>query len=174
MIEQTYKLDLIPQGMVTVVHVSQFDVGSRRLVFELQKDGAPYTPPNNLTAYLSGKKPDNTIFYYPMTTSGNKVSIVMQQQMTIVAGDVNCKVILSASGEQVGTTTFLLMVEPTPTAGGEISESEIPIFDRILQDALEAAADAKAQADRAEEAASIADAIPVPTVVQIWTETDPT
>lgn len=174
MIEQTYKLDLVPQGMVTVVHVSQYDSGSRTLTFELQKDGAAYTPPANLTAYLSGKKPDNTIFYYEMTVSGNKASVVIQEQMTVIPGDVDCKIILSASGEQIGTTKFLLVVEATPTSGGIVSESDIPIFERILNDTLAASAEAKAQADRAEQAASAVDTIPVPTVVQIWTETDPT
>lgn len=173
MIEQKYKLDLTPQGMVTVVHVSQYDAGSRTLTFELQKDGTPYTPPSRLTAYMSGKKPDNTVFYYEMTTSGNRCSIVIKNQMTLVAGEVNCKIILSASGEQIGTAKFVMMVEATPTSGGSISESDIPIFERILNDALLAVADAREYAQIAEEAAESVTAIPVPDVVQIWSETDP-
>jgi hypothetical protein len=174
MIEQRYILDLTPQGIVTVVHVSQYDAGSRTLTFELQKDGVPYTPPSRLTAYISGRKPDNTVFYYQMTVgTRNEVSIVLKNQMTLVAGEVMCKIILSASGEQIGTSSFTMMVERTPTAGGSISQTDIPIFEQILNEALEAVGDAKQAATRAETAAASVDAIPVPDVVQIWTETDP-
>ncbi len=175
MIEQTYKLDLVPQGMVTVVHVSQYDVGSRKLTFELTKDGAAYTPPSTYVANLSGKKPDNTIFYYPADeTSGNKISFVVKEQMTILSGDVKCKLVITAAGEQIGTTNFLMVVDPSPIQGGTSpSESDIPIFEQLVNEAMAAAATAMAQADRAEAAAESVDSIPVPDVIQIWVETEP-
>ena len=173
MIEQTYKLDLVPQGFQTVVHVSQYDVGSRKLTFELQKDGVAYEPPSMLDASISGRKPDRTIFYYPMEVSGNKVSIVLEQQMTVIPGDVECKIVLTSSGEQIATARFLLTVEQTPINNAVISESDIPIFESLVNQAQTAAAEAKAQAQAAAASAASVDSIPVPTVIQIWTNTGP-
>lgn len=173
MIEQTYKLDLVPQGFQTVVHVSQYDVGSRKLTFELQKDGVAYEPPSMLDASISGRKPDRHIFYYPMEVSGNKVSIVLEQQMTVIPGDVECKIVLTSSGEQIATARFLLTVEQTPINNADISESDIPIFESLVNQAQMAAAEAKAQATNAAASAASVNSIPIPTVVQIWTSTDP-
>ena len=173
MIEQTYKIDLVPQGFQTVVHVSQYDVGSRKLTFELQKDGVAYEPPSMLDASISGRKPDRTIFYYPMEVSGNKVSIVLEQQMTVIPGDVECKIVLTSSGEQIATARFLLTVEQTPINNAEISESDIPIFESLVNQAQTAVLEAKAQAANAAASAASVDSIPVPTVIQIWTRTGP-
>lgn len=173
MIEQTYKLDLVPQGFQTVVHVSQYDVGSRKLTFELQKDGVEYEPPAMLDASISGRKPDRHIFYYPMEVVGNKASIVLEQQMTVIPGDVECKVVLTSSGEQIASARFLLSVERTPINNGDISESDIPIFEALVNQAQLAAAEAKAQAINAANIAASIDTIPVPTVEEIWAETDP-
>ena len=173
MIEQTYKIDLIPQGFQTVVHVSQYDVGSRKLTFELQKDGVAYEPPAQLDASISGKKPDRHIFYYPMEVRGNKVSIVLEQQMTVISGDVECKIVLTNAGEQIATARFILAVEGTPINNADISESDVPIFEHLVNQAQTAVVKAKAAArDAAASAASVA-SIPVPTVIQIWTNTGP-
>lgn len=173
MIEQTYKLDLVPQGFQTVVHVSQYDVGSRKLTFELQKDGVAYEPPAMLDASISGRKPDRHIFYYPMDVEGNKVSIVLEQQMTVIPGDVECKIVLTSSGEQIASARFILSVEITPINNADISESDIPIFEALVNQAQLAAAEAKAQAEAAEDAAASVTSIPVLTVESIWNNTSP-
>ncbi len=175
MIEQTYKLDLVPQGMVTVVHVSQYDVGSRTLIFELLKDGEVYNLPSEYVASISGKKPDNTVFYYAAdSTSGNKISFTLREQMTIIAGEVDCKIVITSAGEQISTTKFLMVVEATPATKGTIpSKTDLDIFERLVQEAYSAVSEAMSQAERAEAAASSVDAIPIPTVVQIWADTDP-
>lgn len=173
MIEQTYKLDLVPQGFQTVVHVSQYDVGSRKLTFELQKDGVAYEPPAMLDASISGRKPDRHIFYYPMEVEGNKASIVLEQQMTVIPGDVECKIVLTSSGEQIATARFILTVEKTPINNAEISESDIPIFEALVNQAQLAAVEAKAQAQAAAASAAEVDSIPVQDVIQIWVETEP-
>ena len=173
MIEQTYKLDLVPQGFQTVVHVSQYDVGSRKLTFELQKDGVAYEPPAQLDASISGKKPDRHVFYYPMEVSGNKASIVIEQQMTVISGDVECKIVLTSAGEQIATASFILAVEGTPINNADISESDIPIFESLVNQAQTAASEAKEQATNAAASAASVAPIPVPTVIQIWTRTGP-
>lgn len=173
MIEQTYKLDLVPQGFQTVVHVSQYDVGSRKLTFELQKDGVAYEPPASLGASISGKKPDRHIFYYPMEVSGNKASIVIEQQMTVISGDVECKIVLTSAGEQIATASFILAVEGTPINNADISESDVPIFEDLVNQAQLAAIEAKAAARDAAEAAAGVTEIPVATVKSIWNNTSP-
>ena len=67
-----------------------------------------------------------------------------------------------------------MVVDPSPIQGGTSpSESDIPIFEQLVNEAMAAAATAMAQADRAEEAAESVDSIPVPDVIQIWVETEP-
>ena len=173
MIEQTYKIDLIPQGFQTVVHVSQYDVGSRKLTFELQKDGVAYEPPAQLDASISGKKPDRHIFYYPMEVSGNKVSIVLEQQMTMISGDVECKIVLTNAGEQIATARFILAVEGTPINNADISESDVPIFENLVNQAQTAAVEAKAAARDAKKEVAKVTAIPVAKVKSIWNSTSP-
>ena len=147
MIEQTYYLDMIPgESAPPVVHVSQFDVNSRTLTFNLMKGGVAYEPDIGMTVTLDGTKPDNTAFSYPMTVDGSSVSIALQTQMTVVAGHVRCEVTVSNASGQIGSANFILAVEESAIDTGAISDTDIPIFEDLKNQAQQAAAEATAAA----------------------------
>lgn len=147
MIEQTYYLDMIPgESAPPVVHVSQFDVNSRILTFNLMKGGVAYEPDVGMTVTLDGTKPDNTAFSYPMTVDGSSVSIALQPQMTVVSGHVRCEVTVSNASGQIGSANFILAVEESAIDTGAISDTDIPIFEDLKNQAQQAAAEATAAA----------------------------
>ena len=168
MIEQTYYLDMIPgESAPPVVHVSQFDVNSRTLTFNLMKGGVAYEPDIGMTVTLDGTKPDNTAFSYPMTVDGSSVSIALQTQMTVVAGHVRCEVTVSNASGQIGSANFILAVEESAIDTGAISDTDIPIFEDLKNQAQQAAAEATAAA------ATVSAILPanVGTVGQVLTKT---
>ena len=147
MIEQTYFLDMIPgESAAPVVHVSQFDVNSRTLTFNLMKGGVAYEPDVGMTVTLDGTKPDNTAFSYPMTVDGSSVSIALQPQMTVLSGHVRCEVTVSSASGQIGSANFILAVEESAIDTGAISDTDIPIFEDLKNQAQQAAAEATAAA----------------------------
>ena len=151
MIEQTYFLDMIPgESTPPVVHVSQFDVNSRTLTFNLMKGGVAYVPDAGMSVTLDGMKPDNTVFSYPMTVDGSSVSIDVMTQMTVVSGHVRCEVSVSNQTGKIGSANFILAVEESPIDSGSISESDIPIFEDLKNQAQQAAASAEQSASDAE------------------------
>lgn len=155
MIEQTYFLDMIPgESTPPMVHVSQFDVNSRTLTFNLMKGGVAYVPDAGMSVTLDGMKPDNTAFSYPMTVNGSSVSIDVQTQMTVVSGHVKCEVSVSNASGKIGSANFILAVEESAIDDGAISETDIPIFEDLKNQAQQAAASAEQSAEDAETAAS--------------------
>lgn len=155
MITQEYFLDMIPgESTPSVVHVSQFDVNSRTLTFNLMKGGVAYEPDAGMSVTLDGTKPDGTAFSYPMTVNGSSVSINVQTQMTVVAGHVKCEVSVSNASGKIGSANFILAVEESAIDDGAISETDIPIFEDLKNQAQQAAASAEQSAEDAETAAS--------------------
>ena len=133
MITQSYKLNLIPNRTINCfVHVSQYDAGSRTLVFKLYNGSTEFTVPTGATAKIQGLKRDGNVFEYPMTVSGSEVSVVVEEQMAIIDGPVNCQIILEQSGKVLGTANFTLAVERSPISDGTMSESNIPPF-KVLE-----------------------------------------
>ena len=144
MITQTNKVNLIPEyGLPVMVHVSQFDAGSRTLTFKLIDESTAFTIPSGMTATFNGVKPDGFVFTYPMTVNiaAGTVSVDVTEQMTAVAGDVLCEVALFLSDERLGTANLILSVERSPLSGGVVSDSDIP----AIEDAIAAAGQVAAQ-----------------------------
>lgn len=130
MIEQNYNLDTIPfSSAVPVVHVSQYDSGSRTLKFKLLAGGSNYDMTGVTGAQINGRKPDGTEFSYNMTISNDVVSIVITEQMAAVAGRVMAEVVLTGANSSVlGTANFIIEVEKSPLDEAVISDTEIPII----------------------------------------------
>lgn len=168
MIEQTYRIDMIPDGAPVVVHVSQYDTAARRLSFELYNGGVAYELPAGAVASIAGTKPDNTSFLYAMTVSGNLVSIDLQQQMALVAGDVPAEIQITGAEGKIGSANFIIRVERGPIdENSVISETDLPIFEQLVSDAQTAADTASAAAS---SVASIVPASPG-TAGQVLTKT---
>lgn len=111
-----------------IVHVSQYDEGSRTLVFNLFSGSTPYSPGAGSVAKISGTKPDGTAFQYNMTINGSAVSIALQDQMTVLAGNIPCEISITDSDGTVSSANFILAVEPAAFDAGAISVTEIPIL----------------------------------------------
>ena len=175
MIEQTYRIDMIPNGAPVVVHVSQYDTAARRLSFELYNGGVAYELPAGAVASIAGTKPDNTSFLYAMTVSGNLVSIDLQQQMALVAGDVPAEIQITGAEGKIGSANFIIRVERGPIdENSVISETDLPIFEQLVSDAQTAANEAQTAAEDAADAAeSVGSIVPASagTTGQVLTKT---
>lgn len=158
MITQTYKIDLVPHGEPVVVHVSQYDTEGRTLVFELYNGGVAYEVPDGATASISGTKPDGTGFAYALTVNGNATSVDIPQQMALVAGDVTAEIRLSSGTAIIGSANFIIRVERAALdEDTAISETDVPIFEELVQQAQSAATTAGTKAAEAETSATAAD-----------------
>lgn len=170
MINQRYDLNLIPgQTAPLFVHVSQYDVGSRTLVFGLINGTEAYTIPSGMTALFNGIKPDGYVFSYDMTVdrTNNVVKIDIEEQMAAVAGNVTCEVALFLGSDRLGTANLILEVERSPMDGGVASDSDLESVEHAItliesavssthQDMLDAAASAQLASDKASIATSAA------------------
>ena len=130
MIEQNYNLNTIPSASpVPIVHVSQYDKGSRTLKFKLFEGSGEYSMASVNGAKINGKKPDGNEFSYNMTIAGNVVSVDVTEQMTAVAGRVVSEIVLTGANSSVlGTANFIIEVEESPMDEGVISDTDIPVI----------------------------------------------
>ena len=130
MIEQNYNLNTIPSASpVPIVHVSQYDKGSRTLKFKLFEGSGEYSMASVNGAKINGKKPDGNAFSYDMTIAGNVVSVDVTEQMTAVAGRVIAEIVLSDANDDIlGTANFIIEVEESPLYEGVMSNTDIPII----------------------------------------------
>jgi Domain of unknown function (DUF2479). len=134
MITQTYRLPITPGGVNPVVHVTQYDTGSRTLVFNLRSDTGSFNAPSNAVATCDGTKPDGLGFSYACTLSGSTVTVTIADQMTAVAGDTDCQITITSGNEVIGTAKFTLSVSPAAVNDDTvISDSEISSFTTLSQ-----------------------------------------
>ena len=159
---QHIKLNIIPGGVLPVVHVSQYDHNAGGLVFDIYNGGELYELPEGTTASIEGTKPDEYGFLYPAAgVSGHSVTIDIVEQMTVVPGKVICELRLAHQQDNVGTINFILAVEPAGLSDDtEVSETDIPLLREAIeagQQALQSAEQAELSADKAEEEADRAE-----------------
>jgi hypothetical protein len=144
---QKIKLNMVPGGIIPVVHLSQNDIG-RVLQFELYDGVSAASITTGTTVTVEGTKPDRHAFQYDATISGNVVTVNTVQQMVIVPGTVECTLTLTYNSQVIGTALFFMEVERSGLdMNADVSDTELP----ALMDL------ARANAERAENAASDAD-----------------
>lgn len=154
----TYNLNLIPGKVPVAVHVKQYDTGLREITFNLYYGDTAYSVPYNSTITVSGTKPDGNGFSYNVTQfSGSAVTIPMQEQMTVLAGEFPCQLTIANSGEIIGTASFLLCVEPAALSSDTpVSDTDLAMFQQLAnQTQTEAAGVANATAQIAANTAAI-------------------
>lgn len=135
MTSQTFNLDLIPQGVPPIVHVSQYDKGQTWNI-HLFENGVVFPVPSGTSAAVQGTKPDNTGFQYPAVISvgDNVVTFTVEQQMTVLGGQFECELVLVNGENQVATINFILDVEPTTLDDDTvISETELPLIEQAAE-----------------------------------------
>lgn len=135
MTSQTFNLDLIPQGVPPIIHVSQYDKGQTWEI-HLHENGIVFPVPANTSAAIQGTKPDSTGFQFPAVISAgdNVVTFTLEQQMTVFSGDIDCELVLVNGDDQVATINFILSVEPTTLDDDTvISETQLPLIEQAAE-----------------------------------------
>ena len=133
MTSQTISIDLIPQGVPPIIHVSQYDKG-QTWIFNVLKGGDLFTIPVDSTVTIQGTKEDSTGFQYECTYDGSVVTAVEEQQMTVFAGDVPTELRITNDGDIIGTLNFIIRVEPAALRDDTIiSETELPLVEEAIE-----------------------------------------
>ena len=70
MITTQIELDVSPGGIAPVIHVSQYDTGSRTLLFNLIATAGDLILPSGVNAEIRGTKPDGNGFSYDCLING--------------------------------------------------------------------------------------------------------
>ena len=111
-ITQYYDIDLRANGEYPVVKMSQFDTGSRTVVFTVY-DGHDLAHIDGMVARVDGTRCDGVEFSQSCTVSaGSKVSFTISQEITKVSGKHTAElVIFDADGNPIGTQNFVIEVE---------------------------------------------------------------
>lgn len=159
MITEQFRLNLIPNGIPPVIHVSQYDVG-RTLQFIIYNGSSQYVFTSGESAILLGTKPDGHIFIYDLTISNNVLSIDTTEQMLAIPGNVKAEIRVQGADKDIGTANFIFSVEESPIYKDIIySDSEIPAIEKAaanIGQAKDAASQAKAYRNEAQTAATTA------------------
>lgn len=114
-------------AVAPVIHVNQYDQGES-WYFALYKDnGEAYIPADGS---IIGVKSDGNIITNAGTITQNYVVITETQQMTAAAGKAIFE--LQIDGGTHGTANFIVQVEPSPTDGGVVSDSDLSLIEEAL------------------------------------------
>lgn len=143
-ITQYYDIDLKATGEYPVVKMSQFDTGSRTIVFTVY-DGRELAQIDGMVARVDGTRSDGVEFSSTCSVgTGGKVSFTISQEMTKYAGKHTAElVIFDADGNPIGTQNFIIEVE----AASMRRDSAASADDRTLYDQFTASV-SKAVADK--------------------------
>lgn len=159
---QTYKLNLIPGGVPVRVPASQYDDSYREIRFHLYMGNSIYREPDGVHVTIDGTKPDGKGFSYP-TVYGTDIDgtiyrgVTLTKQMTAVAGDVVCQLSIRGNHSDIlmGSANFILAVERGAlNEHTDLSETELPIFEQNLKEAVENAQNAQRAAETARDNAA--------------------
>lgn len=148
-ITQNYDIDLKATGEFPVVKMSQFDTGSRTIVFTVY-DGHDLAQIGGMVARVDGTRSDGVEFSSTCTVSaGSKVSFTISQEMTKHAGKHAAElVIFDASGNPIGTQNFIIEVEAaTMVRDSAASADDRTLYDQFTDSVSKTVADKIAQMD---------------------------
>lgn len=115
---QAIDVDLTPGGVTAILHVSQGDYGSRKLIFNLLLNGQPYTIPENVEMVaLEGATQKGDRFQVTCTFKGTQVVSSLITNMTSEVGLDMCQLLFTANdGSKLGTANFFIAVEKSPSS----------------------------------------------------------
>ena len=136
---QSINLNLIPVGVMPVLHFSQFDRDVDGSIIYMIYNGAVPFDLTDCEAVLEGTKPDSTVFSYPCTVHNNFLTTPTYSQMTSVLGDYAAEIRISKDGSVVGTLNFTISVEAGGIGSADLSDTEIPALLDDIQNAVDEA-----------------------------------
>lgn len=118
-------LNLIPNGILAVCHVSQYDNTGRKIRFHLFNGSDTYALSGTETITLRIRKTNGEILIFDIAnTASNYIELTVLQQMTDVSGDSVCEFRLTDSGLDIGSFNFKMKIEPD-AFDGNLSISEV-------------------------------------------------
>lgn len=133
MTTQEFNLDLIPNGISPIVHVSQYDEG-QTWAFNIVKENQLFEIPAGSSITVQGTKKDDTGFQYACTYSGSKVYVTETQQMTIYAGDIQAELVIVNGDDRIATLNFIIRIERAPlNETTKISETDLPLIEEAAE-----------------------------------------
>lgn len=108
----SYKLDMVPGGVPTVVRLSQGDE-DYTLVFELYASSGEFTIESGTTVRIHGTKPDGNGYSVDavLDIENAKVTVEGDIQMTAAAGKGNYELVLYKGGKKLKTANFIIWTE---------------------------------------------------------------
>lgn len=140
MISQTHKLDVVPGGITTVVHVKQYQT-DESLVFNLFSRFGDFEISAAFTeCTVRGTKSDGNGYSANATCdpSNNSVTVQLTEQMTAVAGRQPYEITVTDSTGRMITTTFILDVHRAALDADTVeSESVIKEVGTIVEEYLD-------------------------------------
>lgn len=122
-------LNLIPNGILAVCHVSQYDNTGRKIRFHLFNGSDTYALSGTETITLRIRKTNGEILTFDISnTASDYIELTVLQQMSDVSGVSVCEFRLTDSGLDIGSFNFKMKVEPDAFDGNlSISEVSGPI-----------------------------------------------
>lgn len=118
-------LNLIPNGILAVCHVSQYDNTGRKIRFHLFNGSDTYALSGTETITLRIRKTNGEILIFDIpNTASDYIDLTVLQQMTNVSGDSVCEFRLTDSGLDIGSFNFKMKIEPD-AFDGNLSISEV-------------------------------------------------
>ena len=157
MITQTCKINMVPGGMPPIIHVSQYDAGSRDLTFELYSGATPWKAPSGATVTIDGTKPDGKAFSVAVAASGSTVTATLTQQMAAAAGRAECQLTVTKGENVLGSANFILDVERAALPeDADMSETDISSIETARTQTIAAMETAQAAAETAQGEAATA------------------
>lgn len=125
MTKQTVNVNIIVGSAKPVVHMSQYDHDAGALVFNIYDGDTEFSIPPDATIIMQGTKPDKQFFLYQCDGfSGNTVTCSVHDQMTAVAGNVECELRIYSDGNGIGTANFTLSIEHAAVADDSITSAD--------------------------------------------------
>lgn len=148
---QSINLNLIPTGVMPIIHLSQYDQESDgALLFMIYNGSLPYDL-TGCTAVIEGTKSDSTFFSYPCTVYNNYITSAVYFQMTALAEDYTGELRITNGGDSIGTLNFTFSVERAGVSTVDVSETEIP---GLLEDIQNSVDEAEYWAQQASQSAA--------------------
>nr|DAF45962.1 MAG TPA: hydrolase [Myoviridae sp. cthAo37] len=127
MVKSVFDLDMTPGRMLPlIINVSQYDDIGRTIVFNLYSSVGAWTAPTSASVTFEGGKRDGKFFAYNCAYSNGTVTVTIQQQMTVVAGKVRCKVKVKSGDKVVESAPIIMVVDAAAVPdGSDMSKSDI-------------------------------------------------
>lgn len=117
---EIYNLNMrVGTGIRPTVKMSQYDV-ARTIGFRLYDGELAYNPGANAVVKITGTKPSGLGFTVNCSMSGSVAVVSTTLEMTQESGQINAELRVTEGSMDVGTSNFILYIEPAPHPDGTI------------------------------------------------------